>query len=64
MRASMLFSDCATASDRAAWNEDHIAGVPLSVSEFIYIGCHVLSSSMPVTVVSSHRLNSFPLTAQ
>ena len=29
----------------------------------IYIGCHVLSSSMPVTVVYPQRINSFPLTA-
>jgi len=35
-RASMPFSGCLTASDRSAWNEEHIAGVPLSVSKSLY----------------------------
>ena len=36
MVGPMPFSGCPTASDRAASNEDHTTGVPLSVSESIY----------------------------
>jgi hypothetical protein len=46
----MLFSGCPTFSDQETWNEDHIAGLPLSFTAFIHASsCCLSASNEPLT---------------